>query len=73
MKEHMTLSMKEELGELAKDHFDTLVAFGADMHREGIIKGAVVGVAAFAIGELMTFVVSEMSKKRKSKIEEEGS
>lgn len=73
MKEHMTLSMKEELGELAKDHFDTLVAFGADMYREGIIKGAVVGVAAFAIGELMTFVVSEVSKKRKSKIEEEGS
>lgn len=73
MKKHMTLSMKEELGELAKDHFDTLVAFGADMHCEGIIKGAVVGVAAFAIGELMTFVVSEVSKKRKSKIEEEGS
>ena len=73
MKKHMTLSMKEELGELAKDHFDTLVAFGADMHCEGIIKGAVVGVAAFVIGELTVSVVSEVLKKRKSKIEEEGS
>lgn len=47
MKKLITEEQQREIVQLAADHADALVAYGADMYRDGLIKGATaVGVGA---------------------------
>lgn len=48
MRNIITDEQKREIEELAKEHFDALIAYGADLHREGIKKGAIM-VAMFSV------------------------
>ena len=62
MKKLITTAQEVELSNLAKDHADALIAFGADMYRSGMLKGSIVtciGVlsasAIFSIIEVVKF------------------
>lgn len=60
-----------EIENMSKEHFDALVAYGADMYREGLCKGAVIGIAGFAIGIGVEIAISSIVKKVKNKQEAE--
>lgn len=54
-KSHMTFQQKTKLMELTKDQEvkDTIINFGADLYREGYLKGGLMGVVAFGTGLLI--------------------
>lgn len=43
MKPVINESQKREIGALAVEHSDALIAMGADLYRQGLIKGAIIG------------------------------
>lgn len=66
----ITEIQKKEIEQLIPEHGDALLAYGADMYRQGIITGAVI----FAIGVGCGFFFESVRiiyKYRKSKKEEE--
>lgn len=74
MKTIMTMTQQKELAALGTEHFDTLVAYGGDMYRMGLVKGAksaltgaVIGAAASAI----VGIVVEIKKETKNRKEKE--
>ena len=48
MLEVITEAQKVEIEKLAVCHYDALVAYGADMYKRGIIKGAICAIAGYA-------------------------
>lgn len=58
MRKVITESQKREIEKLATDHADALIAYGADLYRQGLIKGAIVA----SIGAVTAIVVSEITK-----------
>lgn len=74
MKKIITEEQEIEIGKLVADHGDALVAFGADMYRDGLIKGAIAGVSGMtiglAIGLTVTTVVIEFKNRNIPKKEE---
>lgn len=67
MKPVITESQKREIGALAVEHSDSLIAMGADLYRQGLIKGAIIGGLSVAA----CFVVSAIRNVRKDKKEQE--
>ena len=61
MKPMINESQKREIGALAVEHSDALIAMGADLYRQGLIKGAIIGGLSVAAG----FVVSMIKSARK--------
>lgn len=61
MKTVINESQKREIGTLAVEHSDVLIAMGADLYRQGLIKGAIIGGLGVATG----FVVSMIKSARK--------
>ena len=66
MKTVINESQKREIGALAMEHSDALIAMGADLYRQGLIKGAIIGGLGVATG----FVVS-MIKFAREEIKKE--
>ena len=50
MKPVINESQKREIGALAVEHSDALIAMGADLYRQGLIKGAIIGGLGVATG-----------------------
>lgn len=67
MKPVITESQKREIGALAVEHSDALIAMGADLYRQGLIKGAIIGGLSVAV----CFVISAIRDVRKDKKEQE--
>ena len=61
MKPVINESQKREIGALAVEHSDALIAMGADLYRHGLIKGAIIGGLGVATG----FAVSMIKSARK--------
>ena len=58
MAEIITIEQQEEIAELAREgHYDALVAYGADMHRQGIWKGGAAVIAVLLVAFAGTVVV----------------
>lgn len=67
MKKLITTEQELEIVELAKDHKDAIIAFGADMYRDGLIKGAIVTCIGVLTGMAVTafvYVRKELKKKK---------
>ena len=54
-----------EIENMAKEHFDAVVAYGADMYRQGIVKGATLAAAGIATGVTSSIVWMIIKNKRK--------
>ena len=74
MKTTMTMEKQRELAELGAEHFETLVAYGSYMYREGLTKGAIYALTSAAIGAAISAVASivvEIKKPTKNRKEKE--
>ena len=65
----ITVAQKEEIGALAAEHADALIAYGADLYRKGMINGAIAaltGVAIFGISKVIKEVKKSNTKETKT-------
>ena len=75
MKELITQEQINEIEELAKDHTPALVAFGADLYRDGFNKGVLHGAVAVGVGVAIAGAVSickEIRRKKHKDLKERG-
>ena len=54
-----------EIENMSKKHFDAVVAYGGDMYRQGIFKGAIIATAGIATGATSSIVWRIIKNKRK--------
>lgn len=54
-----------ELENLNKEQLEAVIAYGADLYRQGLVKGAIVGIVGFGIGITIQYVVNEIKSSRK--------
>lgn len=64
----ITEEQTNEIENLATEHFDALVAFGADLYTDGIFKGAIMATAGIATGAAIV-ICRRLIKNRYSKSE----
>lgn len=57
---------KKEIGALAVEHSDALIAMGADLYRQGLIRGAILGGLSVAAGMILSQVktLKDMEKEQ---------
>ena len=67
----ITKTQQHEIEKLAVDHSDALIAFGADLYRSGLLKGARIGVVS-AIGGMIVVQAINVVKTIKQ-IKKQGS
>ena len=53
-----------ELENFNKEQFEAVIAYGADLYRQGLVKGAIVGVVGFGIGMSIQYIVNEIKNNR---------
>lgn len=56
----ITELQKHEIEQLATDHADALIAFGADLYRKGLIKGVIIGACGMFVGAIVRAFVDEV-------------
>lgn len=74
MKTIMTMAQQKELVAIGTEHLDTLVAYGGDMYRMGLVKGAKCALTGAVIGVVASTVVSivdEIKKETKNRKKKE--
>lgn len=74
MKTIMTMAQQKELVAIGTEHLDTLVAYGGDMYRMGLVKGAKIALMGAVIGVVASTIVStvdEIKKETKNRKEKE--
>lgn len=54
-----------ELENLNKEQFEAVIAYGADLYRQGLVKGAIIGIVGFGIGMSIQYVVNEIKNNRR--------
>lgn len=65
MKKLITDAQKMEIGKLGIDgHADALIALGADMYRQGIVRGAVYATVGITLGILTNTMLNGLFKKK---------
>lgn len=73
MSKIITEAQKHEIENLAGEHVDALIAYGADMYHEGICDAAKWGIFGVACGIFATFLAKKLYlKHKKSKQQEES-
>ncbi len=65
MKPVITESQKREIEALTWEHSDALIAMGADVYRQGFIKGAIIGGVGVATGFVFSMITSAMKEIKK--------
>ena len=73
MPKMITEAQKREVENLAVEHWDALIAFGADMYRDGLIRGATIGILSATIAVTTSILVREIKKRHKRSKQEEQS
>jgi hypothetical protein len=63
-------SQKKEIENLAKNHADSLIAFGASLYREGLIKGAIIGGGSVMLGLISSKVIDMIRQHKNDSTEE---
>lgn len=74
MKTIMTMAQQKELVAIGTEHLDMLVAYGGDMYRMGLVKGAKIALMGAVIGVVASTIVStvvEIKKETKNRKEKE--
>ena len=72
MSKLITEQQKREIEMLGVDHFDALVAYGADMYRDGLIKGAMITTIGVATGITISKVFKFIKERKITKHEKES-
>lgn len=75
MAKFITAAQEHVFEEFTGEQIDAVVAYGADLYREGLFKGAAAVSAGFVVGALITTfakVVKEVAKERKQSKEVEA-
>ena len=54
-----------ELENLNKEQCEAVIAYGADLYRQGLVKGAIIGIVGFGIGISIQYVVNEIKNNRR--------
>ena len=72
MNKIITELQKQEIEELAINHNKALIAYGADMYRSGLIKGAIIGSIGAATGIAISKIYDVIQTKRSQKSEDES-
>lgn len=57
MKTFITTQQTKEIEELAIERHDALVAFGADMYSDGLVRGAIYGIVGAMVGASIYYAV----------------
>ncbi len=65
MKTVINESQKREIGALAVEHSDALIAMGVDLYRQGLIKGAIIGGLGVATGFVVSMIKSAREEIKK--------
>ena len=65
MKTVINESQKREIGALAVEHSDALIAMGADLYRQGLIKGAIIGGLGVSTGFVVSMIKSAREEIKK--------
>lgn len=65
-------AQKREIENLATEHWDALIAYGADLYRDGLIKGAIIGIVSATLGTTISIAVKEIKKYKQTKEEDQG-
>ena len=65
MKPVINESQKREIGALAVEHSDALIAMGSDLYRQGLIKGAIIGGLGVATGFVVSMIKSARGEIKK--------
>lgn len=63
----ITEEQKHEIEKVAEDHSDALIAYGADLYRKGIYKGAIIVSVGVLIGAVVASAVSAVKEVRNKK------
>lgn len=63
----ITEKQKAEIVELSKNHRDSLIAFGADMYRSGLIEGAISTVLGVIVINCTIVFVKKIKEKSEQK------
>lgn len=54
-----------ELENLNKEQCKAVIAYGADLYQQGLVKGAIIGIAGFGIGISIQYVVKEIKNNHR--------
>lgn len=74
MRKVITGAQKQEIAELANaGHSDALIAYGADLYRDGLIQGAAYVVAGFTAIWFVCDCCTAVGKILKNKFKKKGS
>lgn len=65
MKPVINEKQKREIEALAVEHSDALIAMGADLYRQGLIKGAIIGSLSVATGIAVSIIRSVKKENKK--------
>ena len=61
----ITERQKIELSNFNKKQCEAVIAFGADLYRQGLVKGTIIGIVGFGIGMIIPSIVNEIKSSRK--------
>jgi hypothetical protein len=61
----ITERQKIELSNFNKKQCEAVIAFGADLYRQGLVKGTIIGIVGFGIGMIISYIVNEIKSSRK--------
>ena len=67
MNKLITELQKQEIEELAINHNEALIAYGADMYRSGLIKGAIMASIGAATAITISTIYNVIQTKRSQK------
>lgn len=56
----ITERQKIELENLNKDQIEAVIAYGADLYRQGLIKGAITGAVGLGIGIAIEITIQKI-------------
>lgn len=69
----MTMDDAKEVGELFETHETTLINFGAEMYRKGIINGMIKGALLLGGGIVIGMITEPIADKLVKKVKEKHS
>ena len=68
----ITEQQKREIENLADEHYDALIGFGADMYQSGMINGTIMAIVGMVTTITVLKIVKVIKHKKSQQTEEES-
>ncbi len=65
MKRKPTIEQQKELVSLAAEHGGAIVAYGSHLYNQGIVTGALLGVATWGLSAILSELAPNFTKTKK--------